>query len=128
MDFNWDGGAPTGKSSATTLRTPADAMKILRGQCLEMCDGQMPEEKHKRVALVLSAVAALTVKTMIGIRSQHPSASPEDMTNGANHAMQLLLAAATFTVLDLYDTDFESLFGEMIKEPGGEVGYRFSRN
>ena len=106
MDFNWDSAVPTGRQKGTALRTPEDALNILKLQCLEMCDGKMPECQAKRVALVVSAIGALSLKTATFLKQQHPHAPVEQLAASGQHAMSLLTTAATVVILDLFDFDF----------------------
>lgn len=111
--FNWSGAVPTGDSHHQALRTPEDAMVILRNQCLELCGGSMPTNKAQRVALVTMAISALTLKTAGFLKRQHPNASVEQLAASGQHAMALLSSAATFVVLDLFDFDFDQFMSEM---------------
>jgi len=111
--FDWGGAVPTGDSHHQALRTPEDAMVILRNQCLEMCGGKMPTNKAQRVALVIASIAALTLKTTTFLKRQHPNAPVEQLAASGQHAMGLLSSAATFVVLDLFDFDFDQFMAEM---------------
>lgn len=126
MDFNWDAASPTGDSHHHTLRTPEDALAILRNQCLELCDGRMPEGRAQRVSLVVSAMCALTLKTTTFLRTQHPHAPVEQLAASGQHAMALLSAAATFVLLDLFDFDFDQFIAEMTNSAPGWM--KFSDN
>jgi hypothetical protein len=128
MDFSWEGAVPTGDSSASVLRTPDDAMRILRRQCLELCNGNMPAEQHARAALVLTAISVLTVKTMTFVKLQHPGASPEQQAEAAEFAMRMLVAAALFVTLDLFGANMDEVLQSMQREMSDSVGYKFSRN
>lgn len=114
VDFSWEGARPAGGHHTHTLRTPDDAMHILRDQCLELCDGDMPKHKAQRVALVVSAMAALTLKTTTFLKQQHPHAPAEQLARSGQHAIALLSAAATFVLLDLFDFDFDQFMAEMM--------------
>ncbi|NDE15115.1 hypothetical protein EBZ80_09320 [bacterium] len=114
MDFNWDSAVPTGRQRGTPLKTPEDALRILRLQILEMCDGKMPEGKAKRTAIVVSAIGALTLKTATLLRQQHPNAPVEQLAASGQHAMALLTTAATVVILDLFDFDFDKFVAEQV--------------
>jgi hypothetical protein len=113
MDFNWGDAVPTGGSSHIELRDPDDAMRILRTQCLEMCGGVMPTGKAQRVGLVVSAIGALTLKTVRFLKQTHPHAPAEQLAASGQHAMSLLTAAATFVLLELFNFDFDAFSAEM---------------
>ena len=114
MDFNWDSAVPTGRQKGTALKTPEDALQILWLQCLEMCDGKMPEGQAKRVALVVSAIGALSLKTATFLKQQHPYAPVEQLAASGQHAMALLTTAATVVILDLFDFDFEKFVAAQV--------------
>lgn len=114
MDFNWDSAVPTGRQKGKALETPDDALDILRLQCMEMCNGKMPEGQAKRTALVVSAIGLLSLKTATFLKQQHPHAPVEQLAASGQHAMTLLTTAATVVILDLFDFDWNAFVSEKL--------------
>lgn len=101
----------------TPLRSPEDAMKIVSDCAYEMCGGDVPTDRSRRLALLFAAVSRLTCTTMRAVaraREQFPDVSPEEVTTGANAAMSRLIAGATSLALAIpADRERDSWYDEM---------------
>jgi hypothetical protein len=104
-------------SRHVALRTPEDAFKVLKLGLLEMSGGRLPEKTHERVALLFATISSLTLKTAMYIDAQHPNAPDELKARSADHAIKLLLAAATTMALELFDYDFDEAMSSEYSPP-----------
>jgi hypothetical protein len=112
-DDSSDGDAAPG----IHLRSPEDAIRIVRQCATMMCGGDVPEETSRRMALLFASVSKLTVTTLQAVtklREDMPDADIDEINAHANHAMSMLIAGAVHWAMALYpDQEKDSWYDEM---------------